>query len=469
MSATLLSKVISLGNSNDLPAYLQRKVQTTNIITLILLFAIALPFVAISLVYFPFLAIFPAAGALICAMVLIANAMGAIYYSRVVIAVLPILLGAAYNAYLCGPDDGPIPSVYLVELSFALIPFIIFDLKEKGFLIFSEIICIATIVSFPVTKLWVDYDGDVSVLREGWLSTLTIVLAIITELACVYGLATLNKQSEDKAEKLISEMDAKNAVLEDSAAAMKENLRKLEEAQLAEQKRSWATEGIARISETIRTSQNSAEMYDKIISQLVQYAKANQGGLYIVHHKGEVNPETSIKLASCYAYSRKKYIEQSYAPGEGLLGQAYLEKEYIFMTDIPEGYVRITSGLGAANPRSLLIMPMKVNGVVEGLLEIASFHKFEAHEIDFFERLGETIASSIQHQRINEQTRYLLENTLSQSEAMRAQEEELRQNLEELASTQEEMQRKEVEYINRIQELENRTAAGKHRSFLLER
>jgi GAF domain-containing protein len=469
MSQSLLQKVVFAGQSDDLPVFLQRKVQTTNVITLILLFVIALPFVGISLIFFPSLAIYPALGAVVCVGCWVANYMGGIYYSRVVISLLPVMLGALYNASLSGPNDGPIPSIYLIELSFALIPFVIFDLREKGFLIFTTFICILTIVTFPITKFWLTSDADSTILREGWLSYVTVLLAIVCELGCVFGLALLNKQAEDQGEKLIKEMDTKNAVLEESAVAMKENLRKLEEAQLAEQKRSWATEGIARISETIRTSQNSAEMYDKIISQLVQYAKANQGGLYIVHHKGEVNPETSIKLASCYAYSRKKYIEQSYAPGEGLLGQAYLEKEYIFMTDIPEGYVRITSGLGAANPRSLLIMPMKVNGVVEGLLEIASFHKFEAHEIDFFERLGETIASSIQHQRINEQTRYLLENTLSQSEAMRAQEEELRQNLEELASTQEEMQRKEVEYINRIQELENRTAAGKHRSFLLER
>jgi putative methionine-R-sulfoxide reductase with GAF domain len=458
MAQSLLNKLVHAGNTNDLPVYLKSRVKATNVIALILLTTIALPFVGISLIYFPFLAIFPGMGAVISLGVLIANLRGGVYYSRLVISVLPILLAAAYNAYLCGPNDQPIASVILVELSFALVPFILFDLRERAFLSISAFVCAITIISFPVTKNWVHLEADSTVLRDGWLSYVTTVLAVITQMGCIYGLASMNKYAEGKSEKLISEMDKKNAVLEEASASLQDNLKELEKAQLAEQKRSWATEGISRVSEIIRTTSNPQEMYDKIISLIVQYARANQGGLYIVHSKNEINPETTIKLASCYAYARKKHIEQVYSPGEGLLGQAYLEKEHIFITDIPENYVRITSGLGASNPRSLLIMPMMVNEVVEGVLEIASFQKFEQHEIDFFSRLGETIASSIQHQRINEHTRYLLENTLMQSEQMRAQEEEMRQNMEELASTQEEMQRKEQEYIRKIQKLEEKLA-----------
>ncbi len=460
MAQSLLNKLLYAGNTDDLPVYLKSRVKATNIIALLLLSTIAIPFVGISLIYFPFLAIFPGMGAVISIGVLIANLSGGVYFSRLVISVLPILLAAAYNAYLCGPNDQPIASVILVELSFALVPFILFDLRERKFLLLSVFVCAITIISFPITKSWVHLEADSTVLREGWLSYVTTVLAVITQMGCIYGLASMNKYAEDRSEKLIAEMDHKNSILEEASVSLQDNLKELEKAQLAEQKRSWATEGIARVSEIIRTTATPQEMYDRIISQIVQYGRANQGALYIVHSKNEINSETTIKLVSCYAYARKKHIEQVYSPGEGLLGQAYLEKEYIFMTDIPENYMRITSGLGAANPRSLLIMPMKVNDVVEGILEIASFHTFEQHEIDFFARLGETIASSIQHQRINEHTRYLLENTLSQSEMMRAQEEEMRQNMEELASTQEEMQRKEVEYICRIQQLEAFIAEG---------
>ena len=104
-------------------------------------------------------------------------------------------------------------------------------------------------------------------------------------------------------------------------------------------------------------------------------------------------------------------------------------------------------------------MPLQVNDEVEGILELASFRPFAPHEIDFLEKLGESVAAAIRNTRINEKTRSLLTETQQQAEEMRAAEEEMRQNMEELAATQEEMQRKEQEYVNRIADLDQRLAA----------
>jgi GAF domain-containing protein len=186
----------------------------------------------------------------------------------------------------------------------------------------------------------------------------------------------------------------------------------------------------------------------------VVYLKANQGGIYTISK--DLHQKRKLELRSCYAFERKKYREKVVDSGEGILGEAFREKRTIYITKIPDNYVRITSGLGDATPTSLLITPLKVNDEIEGMIEIASFQKFLPHEIDFVEKVCESVASTIISVKINEKTKELLENAQLASEMMRAQEEEMRQNMEELQATQEEMQRKEKAITQMLSEAEER-------------
>ena len=209
-----------------------------------------------------------------------------------------------------------------------------------------------------------------------------------------------------------------------------------------DRKRNWSTSGLAQIGEILRSHNTSiTDLYDGIIRFVVKYTRSNQGGLFLLNDENE--SDKTLELVSCYAFERKKFLNKRVAPGEGLVGQCYLEGQRIYLKEVPQEYISITSGLGGSNPNALLIVPLKVNETIYGVLELATFGQFEEYQIELVEKLAETIASTISTVRTNESTRMLLERTQQQAEEMRAQEEEMRQNMEELEATQEEMRRKE--------------------------
>jgi methyl-accepting chemotaxis protein len=206
-----------------------------------------------------------------------------------------------------------------------------------------------------------------------------------------------------------------------------------------DQIRIWTTEGLSKFGEIIRKYQdNFDKLAESLISNVVNYVGAKVGGLFILE---EEETKKFLQLRAAYAYDRKKFLSKTVEIGEGLIGQCYLEGHTIYMAKVPNNYLSITSGLGEANPNSLLVIPLRTNEKIEGVLELASLKPFKPHEIEFLEKLGELLASSIVTVRTGEKTTKLLRVSQEQAEEMRAQEEEMRQNMEELEATQEQMHR----------------------------
>lgn len=220
-------------------------------------------------------------------------------------------------------------------------------------------------------------------------------------------------------------------------AKKEENTRKKED-----EKQKWSTMGLAKINEILRQHDSGIEKLSiNFLKFLVDYTGAIQGGLFVSNKSDENNIDYSYELTGAIAYNRQKLLDSSFKVGEGLIGRCAFEKLTIYLEDVPDNYVNITSGLGEANPRSILIVPAVLNSQVYAIIELVSFEKFLPHQIEFVEKIGESIAATISNIKTSDKTNALLIQSKHQAEALAAQEEEMRQNLEELQATQEEVSR----------------------------
>jgi len=274
--------------------------------------------------------------------------------------------------------------------------------------------------------------GDMTMSVNRFIDHYTDKIRFASELAEGNNDATLNQESDD------DQLSQSLLHIRDSLKNADEEAEKLK---IEEEKRRWVNEGIAKFEELLRKNNDNLEdLSFSILSNLVQYLDASQGGLFMLNDN---DPEDVFyELKAAYAFNRKKYMNQTVRPGEGLVGTCAIEGEYIYMTDIPQDYIRITSGLGDANPDSLLLVPLKTDEKIEGVLEIASFNKLETYQIEFVEKVAESIASTISSVKINLKTNQLLKKSQQQAEELSSQEEEMRQNMEEMQATQEELSRK---------------------------
>ncbi len=216
--------------------------------------------------------------------------------------------------------------------------------------------------------------------------------------------------------------------------------------QQEEMQRTWVNEGLANFGEILRQETNNIEaLANNVIINLVKYLNANQGGFFVINDDDE--HDVYFVMSACYAYERKKHSDKRIDKGEGLIGTCALEKESIYLEDVPPTYVNITSGLGKATPTCVLLVPIKINEQVYGVIELALFKKLEPYQINFVEKVAESIASTISSVKINDKTARLLDESREQAETLALNEEQMRQNMEELQTAQEEVALQSEKFI----------------------
>lgn len=236
---------------------------------------------------------------------------------------------------------------------------------------------------------------------------------------------------------------------------MRDELKKAkaaEKQQAAEQeKEAWTANGIAIFNDLLRQETSNLEAMSRtFISKLTDYIGVVQGGVFIINND---DPEhVKYELKGAVAYNRVKHNEKEFEVGIGLVGQCAYEKAPIYLNEIPDNYMEITSGLGEANPKYILLMPAIMNDTVYAVIELASFSKIDDYKVNFLTKISDALSSTISMVKINASTAKLLEESKDKADMLAEQSEVLKQSFEELRATQEDLARKEA----KLRELEQR-------------
>ncbi|MBN2890256.1 MAG: GAF domain-containing protein [Bacteroidales bacterium] len=238
------------------------------------------------------------------------------------------------------------------------------------------------------------------------------------------------------------DLAGKNDVLGQSLIEMRDNLLKAQEEEIYrsdESKRmSWMQNGITDVNEILREkSDNIINLSSELVKFLVNYTKSVQGGLYLIEKKDGIE---YIVLKAAYAYDRKKEMKSKLEIGEGLIGRVVKEKKPVAISNLPEGYLFVRSGLGEKSPQNLVIIPLIFEDAVLGAFELASFNNFTEHDIDFLQQIAVRITSSVSVLLKNVETSNLLKESQLQTATFEMKERQFMRQRKKLSEKQQDLE-----------------------------
>jgi CheY-like chemotaxis protein/HAMP domain-containing protein len=230
-----------------------------------------------------------------------------------------------------------------------------------------------------------------------------------------------------------------------------EMIRNLRETTTRNTDQDWLKTNLAKFTRMLQGQRDITTVSKTLMSELAPIVNAKHGVFYVMEQTNgtaaptrtalirgvtsrAVSPDGGerLKLLSSYAFKERKQVATSFALGEGLVGQAALEKERILLTNVPGDYIQISSGLGEASPLNIVVLPVVFEGTVKAVIELASFNRFSETYLSFLEQLTESIGIVLNTIEANMRTEELLKQSQSLAEELQSQQEELQQTNEEL-------------------------------------
>ncbi len=215
--------------------------------------------------------------------------------------------------------------------------------------------------------------------------------------------------------------------------------------QLARQE--WLQTGLSGIHAELRGELNPDEISAKAIGFICRYLDAQLGACYLKDEDGNLN------LAGSYAYQLGKAGHRSFAPGEGLIGQAMLEGKPILINSLPQDYIAIESGLGETSPSNLFIVPILHEDKVIGVMEIGKLKPIGEPALEFVNQAIESIGAAIFAAQTSKHMNELLERLQNQSAELTSQSRELTTINKELESQAQQLRRSEQHLKHQREEL----------------
>ena len=224
-------------------------------------------------------------------------------------------------------------------------------------------------------------------------------------------------------------------------ASIGQMLLSLRENRARTRRQDWLKTGIARLNEVMSGDPEIDTLAAKVISAVATYLDAQVGAFYLAQNGGR----PTFSLRGSYAYTKRKNLANAFALGEGLVGQAALEKQQILLKNVPEDYLKVTSGLGERVPRFICVTPFVYEDRVKGVVEIGTLNELTDDELEYLSQAMPALAIAVQ----SAENRTTLAESLQQSQQLR---EELQAQQEELKVANEELE----EQTQRLGESERR-------------
>jgi HAMP domain-containing protein/signal transduction histidine kinase/DNA-binding response OmpR family regulator len=239
-------------------------------------------------------------------------------------------------------------------------------------------------------------------------------------------------------------------------ANLKDNLNQmiatLRETTVANQEQDWLKTNLTRFTRMLQGQRDLLTVSRQVLSELAQVVDAQHGAFFMATREDD---ETILQLFASYAHTERKHLGNKFHLGEGMVGQAALEKKRILISDVPRDYVMIGSSLGEAAPLNIVVVPVLFESEVKGVIELASFHPFTKIQLAFIDQLLDSLGIVVATIEATMRTDELLRQSQSMAEELQTQQEELQQTNEELEekARQLTLQKEEVERKNREVEL----------------
>src|SRR6266498_1266068 len=221
------------------------------------------------------------------------------------------------------------------------------------------------------------------------------------------------------------------------------------------QEQDWLKSNLARIGAMLQGHRDLGTVSRLLMSELPPLVGAQYGAFFMAESGGD---EPLYKLLAGYGLPPRKQRPTAFAVGEGLIGQAALERPTILVTDVPPGYIPISSGLGEAVPLHIIALPVLFEEQVLAVIKLASSRPFTAVNQAFLEQIVETVGVVLNTIIATMRTEVLLEQSQGLAEELQARSRELQRQQEELQRTNAELQEKARQLARQNQAIEVKNA-----------
>ena len=192
------------------------------------------------------------------------------------------------------------------------------------------------------------------------------------------------------------------------------------------EKQAWYRTGQTQLSESMIGEQALPTLGQNVLSFLARYLDMTVGALYVVQ-------DSKLRRIAEFGWDKDRLnSDRMLEIGEGLVGQAALERRVMRLEDLPQGYLKVSSALGSVDAASVLIFPVEDSGMLNAVLEVAFLRPLRDEDSELLNRVTENIGSAIEAARYRQRLQRMLAETQQLNEELQVQQEELRAANEEL-------------------------------------